>query len=212
MIGTRHQNQRYRRQSTMRQLPYNSDGHCCLRCHGDCHHCIGLIIIVVLHLHCRHHTPSPQCDSPPPIGPVAVRCGHGRIHPQRPHQKGHPRQGNDGACTCRLQRPTPADWRWSRLGDEQHCHCGRHFLPLPSCLTLSTPPPIFTVLSTTCSALLLTVILFFPGSPPEGYLPVNPPNFFYLCEGHIIYHEKPQRPNFLLMKKIVVMSIVSWDY
>ncbi len=74
------------------------------------------------------------------------------------------------------------------------------------------PPPILTVPSTMSPPLLLTVILFFPGSPPEVYLPANPPFFCYLCEGHIIYHEKPQRPNFLLMKKIVVVSIMSRNY
>jgi hypothetical protein len=31
--------------------------------------------------------------------------------------------------------------------------------------------------STTHPPLLLTVILFFPGSPLEGYLPANPPFF-----------------------------------
>jgi hypothetical protein len=46
-----------------------ADGHCCLQCCGDCCHCVGLIIIVVLHLHHCHCTPFPQCDSPPPIGP-----------------------------------------------------------------------------------------------------------------------------------------------
>jgi hypothetical protein len=63
-------------------------------------------------------------------------------------------------------------------------------------------------------SLLLTSILFFPGFPREGYLPANPP-FFAICVKvilFIIYHEKPQRPNFLLMKKIVVVSIPSRDY
>jgi hypothetical protein len=72
--------------------------------------------------------------------------------------------------------------------------------------------PNLTVPSTTRPPLLLTFILFFPGSPPEGYLPENPPFFCYLYEGHIFYHEKAQRPNFLLMKKIVVVSSVSRDY
>jgi hypothetical protein len=71
-----------------------------------------------------------------------------------------------------------------------HSHCVVHHA--------STPPPDHHLL--------------LPGSSLEGYLPENPPYFCYLCEGHIIYHEKPQRPNFLLMKKIVVVSIVSRDY
>jgi hypothetical protein len=32
-------------------------------------------------------------------------------------------------------------------------------------------------MSTMLPPLLLTVILFFPSSPPEGYLPENPPFF-----------------------------------
>jgi hypothetical protein len=35
------------------------------------------------------------------------------------------------------------------------------------------PPPVHP--------LLLTDILFFPGSPPEEYLPANPPFFCYVC-------------------------------
>ncbi len=65
------------------------------------------------------------------------------------------------------------------------------------------PPPLHS--------LLLTDILFFAGSPLEGYLPANPPLFCYLCVGNIIYHKKPQRPNFPY-GKIVVVSMVSRDY
>ncbi len=36
--------------------------------------------------------------------------------------------------------------------------------------------------------------------------------FCYSCVGHIIYHKKPQRPNFPLWKKIVIVSMVSTDY
>ncbi len=60
--------------------------------------------------------------------------------------------------------------------------------PLP--FSLCCPPPVHPF--------LLTNILFFPGSPLEVYLPSNPPLFCYSCVGNIIYHKKPQRPNFPL--------------
>ncbi len=44
-------------------IVYNADSHCCLWCCGDCHCCVGLIIIVVLHLHHRHHAPSVEARS-----------------------------------------------------------------------------------------------------------------------------------------------------
>jgi hypothetical protein len=37
-----------------------------------------------------------------------------------------------------------------------------------------------------CPTLLLTVILFFPGSHLEGYLPANPP-FYALCVKVILF-------------------------
>ncbi len=192
----------------------HADGHRCLCCCGDCHHCIGLIIIILLHLNHCHCAPSPWHDPPPPIGPVAGRCGRGWIRPWWPHQKCHPCQGNKDACTCRLPRWTPmsSNWHCSRLKDEWHCHRGRRCLPLPSCLTLYTPPHILTLPPTMHPPLHLTVIVFFLVSPPKGCLPANPPFLCYSYEGHIIYHENPQRLNFLIMKKIVVVSIVSRDY
>jgi hypothetical protein len=154
-----------------------------------------------------HDAISPLPLAPWPDGAVVVRSVHDNCT-------------KNTILAKAMMMPAHADCQ----GQRQHCPIGivlilemsgigsQHCLPLPSCLTLSTPPPILTVPSTMRPPLLLTIILFFPGSTPEGYLLPNPPFFCYSCEGHIIYHEKPQGPNFLLMKKIVIVSIVSRDY
>ncbi len=144
------------------------DSHFFFLCCGDCCCCVGLIIIFVLPLHCCHHAPSPQHNPLPPTGPVAWHCGCGQIRPRWLHQKHHLCQG--------AMTPAQTDCH----GKCQHCPISIVFvlkmsgIAVAVYITCRCPvaspcphlPPILTAPSTTCPSLLLTVILFFPGSPP----------------------------------------------
>ncbi len=146
--------------------------------------------------HHRHSSPSLlslclllTAWSPPPIGPVARRCSRGQIRPQQQHQKHHTCWRNDDACTCQLPRSMQmlTNWLCSCLGDEWHRWCGRHCLPLPSRLTLSTPSPNSHCVVNHASTPSPDCHPLLPRQP-SGRLSTSKPTIFcYLCECHIIF-------------------------